>query len=92
MLAPVGHNPSLTWRSLVWGRDLFAKGIRWKVGNGRSICIDQDPWINRRSSRSPLFTPEYLKGAKVANLLNENNQWDEELIRGVFWPGDATIF
>lgn len=41
--APIGSNPSLAWRSIVWGRDLFIKGYCWKVGNDSYIYIDQDP-------------------------------------------------
>lgn len=45
--APVDHNSSLTWKSIVWGRNLFTKDYRWKVGTKSHIYIDQDPWINR---------------------------------------------
>lgn len=86
---PIGNNPSLTWRSIVWGRDLFIKGIRWRVGSGRHIYIDQDPWINRTSKRTPFFTPNALKGASVSTLMTPSGLWDEGFIRRMFWPNDA---
>uniref|UniRef100_A0A803PZ76 Reverse transcriptase domain-containing protein n=1 Tax=Cannabis sativa TaxID=3483 RepID=A0A803PZ76_CANSA len=30
--AVLGHSPSFSWRSILWGRDLMASGLIWKVG------------------------------------------------------------
>ncbi|KAL5579502.1 hypothetical protein UlMin_011944 [Ulmus minor] len=32
-------NASYIWKSILWGINLVAKGIRWRVGNGSSISI-----------------------------------------------------
>lgn len=41
--APVENKSSLIWYGISWGRKLFMKGLRWRVGNGRRIInIDQD--------------------------------------------------
>lgn len=53
--APIGTNSSPIWKSLLWGRDLFKEGYRWKVGNGAYIYIDQDPWVIRQGSRTPMI-------------------------------------
>lgn len=52
--ATVGHNPSYTWRSLMWDRDLLLTGLRWRVGNGRDINIFSSPWSHLR------FVPSLL--------------------------------
>jgi hypothetical protein len=31
--------------SVLFGRDLPLRGIRWGVGNGENISIMKDPWI-----------------------------------------------
>lgn len=30
-------NPSYTWRSIMVAQNVVRKGVRWRVGNGRSI-------------------------------------------------------
>ncbi|GMN59761.1 hypothetical protein TIFTF001_028862 [Ficus carica] len=50
----VGNNPSFTWRSLLWGRDLLKQGIHWRVGSGRSVSIFRDPCLSRPSSFRPI--------------------------------------
>lgn len=53
----LGHNPSYTWRSIIWGRDLFAKGYGWRIGNGFNVDAVKDPWIPREGSCKPIISP-----------------------------------
>ncbi|KAM6577021.1 hypothetical protein CsatB_028858 [Cannabis sativa] len=43
--ARLGHSPSFTWSSLLWGRDLLSQGLMWKVGNGCFIRTLEDYWV-----------------------------------------------
>lgn len=71
MTAPIGLNPSLAWRSIVWGRDLFEKGFRWKVGNGRHIMIDKDPWLACDGCKISILINNNLEGKRVQEILDE---------------------
>ena len=40
MKAKIGSYPSFIWRSILWGRDVVEKGLRWRIRNGdRCKCI-----------------------------------------------------
>ncbi|CAN1146472.1 hypothetical protein LINPERHAP2_LOCUS15266, partial [Linum perenne] len=41
----LGYRPSHGWRSILHGRDILIKGIRWQIGNGQTIRTFKDPWI-----------------------------------------------
>lgn len=43
--ASKGRQPSWAWSSLIQGREILLKGIRWQVGNGNSILFWSDNWI-----------------------------------------------
>ncbi|KAG8496872.1 hypothetical protein CXB51_008016 [Gossypium anomalum] len=43
--AKVGSYPSFTWRSICGARDLIAEGIIWRIRNGTSVNLWNDPWI-----------------------------------------------
>lgn len=87
--AQIGSNSSQTWRSIVWGRELFKAGYRWRVGNGRHIYISQDPWLQRKWAKSPLVVPEMLKWGRVEALILGNGEWNVPLIKDSFIPADA---
>jgi hypothetical protein len=43
--APRPRTSSFTWRSILFGRELLKKGVRWGIGNGKSTKIMSDNWI-----------------------------------------------
>ncbi|KAK3225473.1 hypothetical protein Dsin_005335 [Dipteronia sinensis] len=48
---------SFLWNSLLWGKDLLEKGLRWRVGNGASIRIYKDKWVPRPHTFNILSAP-----------------------------------
>ncbi|GAA0148917.1 hypothetical protein LIER_08228 [Lithospermum erythrorhizon] len=41
----LGPKPSFTWRSLLSVRDIMKRAIRWKIGDGRTIRIWENNWL-----------------------------------------------
>lgn len=48
--ATSGSQPSYIWQSIIWSIDLIIQGIRWQVGDGRSINAFKDAWITGLST------------------------------------------
>lgn len=40
-----GRHPSWAWSSLLKGRDILVRGLRWQVSDGKSINFWEDKWI-----------------------------------------------
>jgi hypothetical protein len=36
---------SYTWRSILHGRDLLVQGVRWGIGDGKTVKIISDNWV-----------------------------------------------
>ncbi|KAL5576098.1 hypothetical protein UlMin_017797 [Ulmus minor] len=43
--ATANSNASYVWKSILWGRNLVVRGVRWRVGDGRSISVYNSRWI-----------------------------------------------
>uniref|UniRef100_A0A8I6YQZ6 Reverse transcriptase domain-containing protein n=1 Tax=Hordeum vulgare subsp. vulgare TaxID=112509 RepID=A0A8I6YQZ6_HORVV len=81
---------SYTWQSIWHGLQTFKKGIIWRVGDGSSINIWNDPWISSSPNKRILTPRNNIVLTKVSELIDvESRSWDEEMIRHVFWPVDA---
>ncbi|XP_019090988.1 PREDICTED: uncharacterized protein LOC109128644 [Camelina sativa] len=48
-----GVQPSFGWKSLLIGRDLLRKGLRFTVGDGHQIATWSDPWLLTHPPRPP---------------------------------------
>uniref|UniRef100_A0A803PIB5 Reverse transcriptase zinc-binding domain-containing protein n=1 Tax=Cannabis sativa TaxID=3483 RepID=A0A803PIB5_CANSA len=81
--ANMGHSPSLTWQGIRWGRELLIKGLRWKIGEGRSIGCGLDSWIPGLSTFLPICYSGPSHGV-VANLITEERQWNIPLLQQYF--------
>ncbi|KAK2648694.1 hypothetical protein Ddye_016183 [Dipteronia dyeriana] len=46
----LGRKPSRVCRDIVWGREIFHKGIRLRIGNGSSTLGYKDKWILKPAS------------------------------------------
>ncbi|WCJ21653.1 RNA-directed DNA polymerase (reverse transcriptase)-related family protein [Euphorbia peplus] len=84
--ASLGHNPSYVWRSILNGRAVLERGLRYKVGNGASIDIWDSPWLPdelnpKPTSRVDLTLPTGL----VQDLLNQDGRFlNGEVVSEVF--------
>lgn len=80
---------SYTWQSILVGSECFKRGYIWRVEDGSQIKI----WENCRipSSHSlKILTPRGNNlVTNVEELINPvDGNWDEEMIRDMFWPVD----
>ncbi|XP_030479464.2 uncharacterized protein LOC115696715 [Cannabis sativa] len=83
--ADLGHTPSFTWRSVLWGRDLLKKGLLWKVGNGETIRTVEDFWVPE------VRKIQYKAGCsppsdKVSFFLHPEGYWNREALNTYFDP------
>lgn len=88
MEAKLGSNPSFVWRSILWGRQLLHKGLRWRIDNGEQLCIYKSNWILEPETLKP-FSPQILPSYFVVADLISNQQWKEDVIVQIFMKEDA---
>ncbi|CAN0906666.1 Uncharacterized mitochondrial protein AtMg00310 [Linum grandiflorum] len=73
--ANLGSNPSLTWRSIHEGRLVVKQGYRWKVGDGKSIRVWEEPWVRREGDmRIASVSPIEGWDLRVSALLLPNKE------------------
>ncbi|CAL8993020.1 unnamed protein product, partial [Prunus brigantina] len=89
--ARLGRKVSWGWRRLLQGRRILVAGLRWRVGNGESIRVAEDPWLPqpytfKTSSRHPDLP------VIVADLIDPGlKTWRCELISRLFTPNEARL-
>ncbi len=81
MQAKIGTNPSFIWRSILSARETIQEGMFWKVGDGRTIRVWDDRWLECNISPKPAGTMVKV----VRDLVDEDrNWWNEALIDSIF--------
>lgn len=88
----LGTRPSFAWRSIIHGRELLAKGMVMKIGDGMATKVWSDNWIIDPLPRPPMYHPEadIALSCNVSDLLIPNtNLWDAQTVRRSFVEDDA---
>ena len=88
--AKLKRGASYIWQSILAGLECFKQGYIWRVGDGSQINIWGESWIPG-SHNLKIQTPRgRTLLTKVSKLIDPlNGEWDEALIRSIFWPVDA---
>nr|GEX39915.1 cysteine-rich RLK (receptor-like protein kinase) 8 [Tanacetum cinerariifolium] len=80
-IAKKGSHPSWLWNSLLHGRGLLLRGLRWKIGNGRNISFWTHKWVpfaNNFYIRSP-FGPFHNRNTVAGFIVD--GEWNVSLLR-----------
>ncbi|KAM1560519.1 hypothetical protein ACFX13_003749 [Malus domestica] len=87
--APKGKNTSWGWKGLFEARKVLNLGLRWRVGNGKSINIRKDPWFPKPSTFK-VYPTTNLVGTMVSNLIDlDTNFWRTDSIANGFHRDDV---
>ncbi|KAL5555439.1 hypothetical protein UlMin_037675 [Ulmus minor] len=82
--AKLGGNPSFSWRSIWWGREIIEMGSCWRVGSGEMISVTKDRWIPNQNSFKLLDLPPLPRDFPVSKLRTPSGSWDSDFIRNLF--------
>ncbi|KAK2657021.1 hypothetical protein Ddye_010073 [Dipteronia dyeriana] len=77
-------NASFVWNSLIWGKGLLEAGLRWSVGDGKSINIYKDKWVPRPSTFRILSPPKLND-----QLISSSGGWNTNFIKQNFSDEDV---
>ena len=76
---------SYAWKSILKGREVIQMGVRFRVGNGKSIKIGQHHWLPIKHPplvSSPII--ESMENATVDCLIDDNTgKWNAKMLEGI---------
>ncbi|KAJ9561419.1 hypothetical protein OSB04_006579 [Centaurea solstitialis] len=79
MEARLGNSPSFIWKSMWHSQLALREGLRWKVGDGKTIKIWDDPWL--RDDKN--FKVEMPMDPQRSNMMPSGNPvWSESGLWG----------
>lgn len=82
--ARLGHNPSFIWRSLLEAQQLLKEGAHWRVDDGSTIQILDQPWLLVHENPYITSMLEPLQNNVVASLFRtDKKEWDIEVVKDV---------
>lgn len=93
--APLGVRPSFAWRSILYGRELLQKGLKWQVGDGRNTRVWIDKWLHdpetgmRAPWRKNITFDVNLKASQLIDPATR--RWEEQKLQDLFVPSDIAL-
>lgn len=95
MDATPNASASYSWRNILAAKEFLCEGLRWQIGNGKSVRILHDRWLKGKYATMLYAYWHEREGtlshdAKVEVLIDcENKRWNEELVSSIFLKEDA---
>lgn len=89
--ARVGSNPSFVWRSILRGRQVIKKLVRWRIGNASNILVYKHSWLPRPYTLKPISPPTLPMETIMPELIDEENQWDVAKLNQHFIYEDTEV-
>jgi hypothetical protein len=82
----IGHNPSYAWRGIWKAREILMNGCRWRIGDGKSIKIMNEPWLRGlEGAWIPSPQEQGVHDLFVNDLMLPNMKlWDKRKIESLF--------
>ncbi|CAN6554841.1 unnamed protein product [Malus baccata var. baccata] len=88
--ASKGKNTSWGWKGLFEARKVLNLGLRWRVGNGKSINIREDPWFPKPSTFKVHPTTNLIE-TMVSDLIDSDTKsWRTDSIANGFHRDDVS--
>ena len=82
LTATVKKKSSYAWKSIIYGRKLLKRGMRFVIGDGNLVNMWIDPWIIDHPSRPPRSVAGHVLEGKVRDYFSEDgNSWNEQKLR-----------
>lgn len=84
-------NHRLYGEAFFWGREIIARGSRWRIGDGNDVKVLEDPWLPRPLNFKVFDLPYFPHSLYAVDLKLGNGDWDEHFIRLNFYKEDADL-
>ena len=79
-------------KSILYGRGVIEKGVRWRIGDGCSVKIWQHHWLLIKHPTQISSPIESMKSAIVDLLIDADTwSWNSSIIDGLFAPNKAAL-
>lgn len=86
------QDASPSWRGIEYGLELLKEGLISRIGNGENTNIWRSNWLPRDYNLKPRVGKTKTRIRRVNQLLLHNsNNWNEPLVRKIFYPEDACL-
>ncbi|XP_018474039.1 uncharacterized protein LOC108845308 [Raphanus sativus] len=93
--AQLGSKPSYAWRSLLYGRDLLITGLKHLVGDGSSLHVWSDAWLEDDAGccKAPIRRNKcFDANLRVSDLIDyPKRRWDRQKLEELFIYADVNV-
>ncbi|XP_070668773.1 uncharacterized protein [Malus domestica] len=86
--ATVGRGTLWGWKGILQGRNVLKAGLRWRVGDCRSVKVLSDPWLPTPRTFKPLSRHVDMP-TMVSEFVAQGGKWRMELVKRCFNSDEA---